>query len=164
MTIQTGTPDGAFEIEQALFSTLLVNAFGSFYWLSVLISLAPWRSMLLAAGPVLAAALIWDLERNPLAFLAVWAISATLVVGELAGRRTFVTATDIVVRSGLFGRRSRTYPLREVRQVRYQYPWFGQSLHVGDLEILGEGWALSLVGVKYPEENAQRLLDRKNRT
>jgi hypothetical protein len=51
-----------------------------------------------------------------------------------------------------------------VSRVSYQYPWFGQSLHVGDLEILGEGWALSLVGVKYPEENAQRLLDRKNRT
>jgi uncharacterized membrane protein YdbT with pleckstrin-like domain len=164
MTSQTAALPGAFEIEQALFSTLLVNAFGSFYWVSVLLHLAPWRSTLGAAGLVTVVALGWDLERNPLPFLAAWAISATLFVTELTGRRTFVTATDIVVRSGLFGRRSKAYPLREVSRVSYQYPWFGQSLHVGDLEILGEGWALSLVGVKFPEENAQRLLDQKNRT
>src|SRR5678815_3594584 len=121
MTSQTTGPGGAFEIEQALVSTLLVNAFGSFYWASVLLSLAPWRSTLLAAGLVTIATLVWDLGRNPFPFLAAWAISAILVVTELTGRRTFVTATDIVVRSGLFGRRSKAYPLREVSRVSYQY-------------------------------------------
>jgi hypothetical protein len=63
MTSQPTASGGAFEIEHALVSTLLVNAFGSFYWTSVLLNLAPWRSTLLGAGLVTVATLEWDLER-----------------------------------------------------------------------------------------------------
>ena len=164
MTSQTAQANPTYEIEQALLSTLVANAFGSFYWCSVLLNLAPWRSTLVAVGLTTAAALFWNIEQHPLPFLLAWGTSALLVGKELAGRRTFVTPASIVVYAGLFGERRREYPLREVSQVTYQYPWFGRSLHVGDIEILGQGWALSLVGVKYPEEHAQRLLDRKSGT
>jgi hypothetical protein len=157
-------PSGqTYEIPRALFLALVFNAFGSVYWLSTLFGLGPWRSFLVGAALVTAAGLGWELEESPLPFSAAWALAASLVVNELLSRRTLVTASEIVVRSGLFGRRIRTYPLHEIRQVTYQYPWFGATLHVGDIEILGEGWALSLVAVSDPAEHAQRLLDRKRR-
>jgi len=161
---QEAAQNPTYEIEQALLSTLVVNAFGGLYSCSVLLNLAPWRSTLLAAGVITGAALIWDIEFNPFQFLLAWTISVVLFVKELVGRRTFVTATSIVVQWGLFAHRSREYPLREVHRVTYQYPWLGESLHVGDIEVLGEGWALSLVGIKDPAEQAQRLLDRKSGT
>jgi len=152
-----------YEIPRALFLALVFNAFGGVYWLSTLLGLGPWRSLLVGAALVTAAVLGWELEESPLPISAAWALATSLVVNEVLSRRATVTASEIVVRSGLFGRRIKAYPLQEIRQVTYRYPWFGATLLVGDIEILGEGWALSLVAVSNPAEHARRLLDRKTR-
>jgi len=156
------TRDGsALEIPYAVTSALLANAFGSFYWTSVLMHWNPWRSVVSAMGLVTAVSWVWEMADTPFPFLVAWAASAALIGVELLKRRAFLTSKAIVLQSGLFKTRRAEYPLREVRKVEYSYPTFGKALGVGDIEILGEGWALSLVAVKQPEQNAQQILALK---
>ena len=146
------------EIEYAVTSAIFANAFGSSYWLAALSHLNPWRSVLAGMALVGAVAVWWDIEEQPLPFLAAWAVALVLFGGELLNRRVLVSSRAIVVHSGLFGGHRAEYPLAQVRRVEHSYASLGRLLDVGDIEIEGDGWGLSLVAVKEPEATAQRIL------
>ncbi len=149
------------EIRFAVVSALLANGFGSVYSTFVLMAWSPWRSMLSALTLIAMVSLVWDMEDAPFPFLLAWGASGVLFGVELLKHRAFLTSEDIVVQSGLFRTREKRYPLREVQKVDCSHPLFGRTFGVGDLEILGYGWACSLVAIRDPEGNARRILDLK---
>ena len=151
------------EIQYAVMSALVANAFGSGYWIAVLLAWSPWHSVLWAAALLGGVSLLWDLATSPFPFLLAWATSLGLVSAELLNHRVFLTREEILLQRGVFKPRQVRYPLREVQRVEYSYPTFGKTFGVGDVDILGEGWACTLVAVKNPEQASRRILDLKAR-
>jgi hypothetical protein len=130
-------------------------------FLPALAHVNPWRSVLLAAVLISVVALIWEWPDAPVPFMVAWLLPVLLFAVELVSHRAYVTSDALVIESGPFLRRRLTYPLRDVTRVEYDRRGVKGMLDVGDIDILGEGWSVTLVSVGRPAESAQRILDAK---
>jgi uncharacterized membrane protein YdbT with pleckstrin-like domain len=138
--------------------TYLLNAMGSVYWFTALFSHAPLTSVVLfvsfllfVLAVLLPSGATWSL------FLLVAGSAALLLFLELSHRKAQLTRDSLLLHWGAFRRRTRSYPLSEVRSVDVRYPLLGRSLDVGDVEIQGYGWATSLVAVRHPSRCAELI-------
>lgn len=147
------------EVRHALF--LAVTFMGSFYWTSVNLQIAPWRSLLVGVSAGFAVVLVMGaLGITPmLGTLPTIALVASVAVYvELWHHRTYVRAGALVIQYGIWGNIRKSFPIAEVRDVRVSYPFLGHLCNVGDLDVLGYGWATTLPAVRRPEDYAQRIM------
>ena len=152
-----------YEIRYAVWSALAANAYGSGRWLLALGHFGPGQSLLVGILAIVAVSLFWDFAETPLPFMIVLVLTSGLVVVELMNARAFVSPTELAIHRGITGAVSQRYALAQIQRVEYvQYSWLGSVFDVGDVEIQGDGWTLTLFAVKSPEASAQAILDRVN--
>lgn len=139
---------------------VLVNVSG---FVPGLAHLNPWRSVVVAAISVLPIAAMWDFAETPTPFAAAWLLTVIVFALELATHRAYVTPRELVVESGPWPRRRHIYPLRQIKRVAYERSVLGGAidLDIGNVDVEGDGWAVTLVSVRLPEHVAQRILDAK---
>ena len=147
------------EVPQALLLAFTFNALGTFYWTTVGLHIAPWRSLLvgLFIGIPLALAVV-AIELSSISPLMVVGLSmfAAQTI-EIWNHRTFVSKGALTVQYGFWGNRRESFPISEVRDVKVSYPLLGQIWNVGDIDVLGYGWGTTLPAVRRPEEYARRI-------
>src|SRR5687767_657853 len=119
-------------------------------FLPALAHVNPWRSSVVAAFSILTVAAIWDYAETPIPFFAAWLLPIVVFGLELATHRAYVTPDDLVIENGPFLQRRRVYPLRQIRRVEYDRGGFMGMLDVGNIDVQGEGWSVTLVSVKKP--------------
>ena len=134
--------------------------FSGYHQFAVLLDVIPWRGV--ALGLASAGALTLVIPASSYWFIAAWLVPLCLFpVLQMTRRRTYLTASALVLVSGVLRSTSKAIPLYAIQSVDVSYPRFGSAVEVGDLAVNIPGDRILMFGLRNPTRLAQLILETR---